>query len=214
MPIVFCLIPQDASFKPRAAAVAALVRLLLDQEFIDNDEVYLDVAYENGHHRPGVTDMITVEAAAAELEKCDDLAVTDFFVENIRGTARIPQLFENSDQKNRSLVGWLAVRVFDEPYPMFSSATEYSVRCGFCGHEAGVREWGCQGKLFRCPACGQCDELHNLDFSPAVEFARFVLEISELVFTDDIPRLKPDAELAAKLQEILGAELRPIWYEM
>ena len=214
MPTVFCLIPQDASFKPRTDSVAGLLRFLLEQEFVDNDEVYLDIAYENGHHRPGASTLTTVENAASELERCDDLEVTDFFVENVRGTAKIPQLFENADQKNLSLVGWLAVRVFDEPYPIFSSDAEYKIRCGFCGRESDLRDWGRQDKLRCCPACGQCEELDKLDFSPKVEFARFILEISELVFSEPIPRLKPDTDLPAKLQEIIGAELRPIWYEM
>ena len=214
MPTVFCLIPQDRTFKPRAADVAAVLTFLLDQEYIDNDDVYLDIAYEDGHHRPGASDMITVETVAGELAQADDIELTDFFVENIRGTARIPQLFENSDQKNLSLVGWLAVRIFEQPYPIFASDERYLIRCAACGRQAAQDEWSQQGTLRRCPACDELEELHQLQFSPAVEFARFILEISELVFTDGQPRLKPEIELVEKLQDILGTPLKAISYQM
>jgi len=214
MPTVFCLIPQDRTFKPRAADVAATLEFLLEQEFIDNDEVYLDIAYENGRHRPGASDLITVEAAAAELRRADDIELTDFLVENIRGTSKIPQLFENADQKNLSLAGWLAVRAFELPYPIFDSNARYIITCSACGRPAPQEQWDQVNGLRRCPACGELEELHQLQFTPPVEFSRFIIEISELIFTDASPRLKPEIELVDKLQDILGTALKAISYEM
>jgi len=214
MPTVFCLIPEDRTFKPRAADVAAALEFMLEQEYIDNDEVYLSVAYEGGRHRPGASDLITVESAAAELRKADDLELTDFFVENIRGTSKIPQLFENTDQKNLSLVGWLAVRAFEQPYPIFASNEHYLIACSACGRQAPQERWQQVNGLRRCPACEELEELHNLQFLPPVEFSRFIIEISELIFTDQPPRLKPETEFIDKLQDILGAPLKAISYEM
>jgi len=214
MPVVFCFIPDDPAFKPSAASVAAVLKFMLDGQYIDNDDVYLDIAYENGHHRPGASQPTTVDAAAAVLEESDEIELTSYAVENIRGSEKVPPLFENCNQKNRSLVGWLAVRVSDVPYPLFDSGTDYSIRCSYCGRVANQREWPAESSMRTCPACGQADQMHLLDFIPKVEFARFVLEISELVFDDTPPRLAESTDFAVRLQELLGTELKPVWYEM
>jgi len=214
MPVAFCFIPDERSLKPAAADVAKLLKFLLDDDYVDNEKVYLDIAYENGHHRPGASDMITLADAAGVLEQSDDAELRNFFVENIRGTAKIPQLFENCDQKNLALMGWLAVRVFEEPYPIIGSEVEYSIRCAFCGMQSRQQQWGCEGDLRRCPACEKAEEMYLLDFSPKVEFARFVLEITELDFTDTPPRLKPDSQFLSLLEDALGADMKPAWYEM
>jgi len=214
MEMVFCLIPEDKFFKPAAADVAGVLKLLLAEDYIDNDEVYLDLAYENGHHRPGASDMTTVADAAAALEEADDLELTDFTLENIRGTSRIPELFENCDRKNLSLMGWLAIRVFEQTYPLLDSEEEHKIRCGFCGHETDQQEWTGRGRLWRCPACDRLEEMHALHFSPPVEFARLIIEISDLPFTEAPPRLKQDEEFMEEIGDILGCELKPVWYRM
>jgi len=214
MPIVFCFIPDDIALKPSADSIARLLSFMIESEYVDNDSVYLDIAYESGHHRPGASTATTVDAAAAVLKESDEAELSDYCIENIRGTAKIPLLFENANQKNLSLVGWLAVRVFEQPYPLFDSTEDYTIKCSYCGHEANQRLWQAQGSMRTCPSCGQADEMHLLDFFPKVEFARFVLEISELVFLDSPPRLAPGHEFLPKLQETLGAELKPVWYEM
>jgi len=71
-----------------------------------------------------------------------------------------------------------------------------------------------KGSLCRCPGCGRLEEMHALDFRPPVEFARFALEISELVFTDAPPRLDPHAKLIREIANILGCELKPTWYRI
>ncbi|NQT19066.1 MAG: hypothetical protein HQ592_05125, partial [Planctomycetes bacterium] len=141
MEIVFSLIPEDKFFKPAAGDVATLLKTLLIDEYIDDEEVYLDVGYESGHHRPGASTLTTVVKAAAALEECDDRELADFSVENIRGTSKIPELFENCDQQNLSLMGWLAVRVFENAYPILDSDVERSVVCTFCGREASHQQW-------------------------------------------------------------------------
>jgi len=214
MEIVFCLIPEDKFFKPAVADVARILRLLLTEEYIDNEEVYLDIAYENGHHRAGASDMTTVADAVAELEAADDLELIGFSVENIRGTGKIPEIFENCDRRNLSLMGWLAARVFEDPYPILDSQEEYTISCAFCGREARQEEWTSAGNLWRCPECERLEEMHALDFSPRVEFARFIFEISELVFTQTPPRVNPHEKLIDEMAEILGCELKPIWYRM
>ena len=214
MEIVFCLIPEDRSFKPAVSDVAELLRFLLENDYIDNEDVYLDIAYDSGHHRTGTSDTITAEDAAAELQAGDDIEINDFSIENIRGTSRVPELFENCNQKNQSLTGWLAIRVFEEPYPILDTEEDYSVRCGFCGHEANHKQWAAEGTLWRCPACDSIEDMQALDFSPAVEFARFILEISELVFTDFPPQPGPCTPLTQQVGKILGCELKPVWYRI
>ena len=214
MEIVFCITPEDRFFKPAAADVAGILKLLVTEDYVDNDDVYLDIAYDNGHHRPGASDMTTVADVVAELEGADDLELTDFSVENIRGTNRIPELFENCDQKNLSLMGWLAVRVFEEAYPLLDSEEGHRIRCGFCGHEMDQQEWTAEDRLWRCPACDRLEEMHALDFSPPVEFARLIIEISDLAFTEAPPLLKQDNEFMGEIGGILGCELKPVWYRM
>lgn len=212
MEIVFSLIPKDKFFKPAAGDVATLLKMLLMEDYIDNEEVYLDIGYDNGHHRPGASTMTSIEKAAAVLAECDDAELTDFSVESIRGTSKMPKLFENCDHQNLSLTGWLAVRVFENAYPILDSEAERTIACGFCGRESGQQQWSSKDDLWRCPGCSQLEEMHALDFRPPVEFARFVLEISELVFTEAPPRVDPDAKLIDEIAAILGCDLKPVWY--
>ena len=214
MEIVLSLIPEDRYFKPAAGDVAGLLKMLLMEEYIDNEEVYLDVGYDSGHHRPGASTMTSIEKAAAVLENCDDAEVTDFSIESIRGTSSVPDLFENCDHQNLSLMGWLAVRVFENAYPILDLEAERTVMCAFCGRESGQQQWSSKDDLWRCPGCGQLEEMHALDFRPPIEFARFVLEISELVFTEMPPRLERAASLIDEIGDILGCDLKPVWYRI
>ena len=212
--IVVCLIPENPTFKPAAADVAQLLRVLVRADYADNDEVYLDIGFENGHHLPGASTMITMEHAAEELEKQDDATLAGFSVENIRGTSKIPNQFENCDQRNLSLMGWLAVRVFEEPYPIFDLEKDYWIACDQCGHQGGQAEWTADGSLRRCPQCGHGSDLIRLDFHPPVDFARFIFEVSELVFNESPPLLLPGSSLKGEAEGALGCDLKMVWYRM
>jgi len=212
--IVVCLIPEDPSFKPAAADVAHLLRVLVRADYVDNDEVYLDIAFETGHHLPGASTMTTLENAADKLEQQDDALLAGFSIENIRGTSKIPDQFENCDQRNLSLMGWMALRVFEEAYPIFDSEEDYWVTCASCGHQASQSEWASDGRLWRCPRCEHGADLVALDFYPRVDFARFIFEVSELVFTGTPPRLVPNADLKAEIEGALGCDLKMVWYRM
>jgi len=211
MPVAFCFIPQDVSFRPAAADVARLLRFLLEDDLADNGGVYVDITCESGYHRPGTSDLVTLEAAADALEKADCDAA-GFAVENIRGTGRIPMLFENADQRNLSLMGWLSVRAFDEPYPLIDSDADYRVTCAGCGAVRPQQEWASDGTARRCPDCGQSFAPHELEYDPKMEWARFIIEISDLEFVDEPPRLAPGDPLSRELPGILGTPLKTAWY--
>jgi len=214
MPLTVCFIPEDSSYKPTARAVADLLELLLQNDYVDNEDALLDIEFKGGHHRQGASDTISVIDAAEVLEETDDEQLLDYTVDNMQGKPSVAELFENCDRKEISRTGVVAVRVFDRLYPIFDSQEHYTIRCSKCNAETPHDEWEYSGTAKCCPKCGACEELHMLDFFPKIEFARLIVEISDLVFTGTVPKLRQGQSFLSELGEVFQTEMKKVWYNM